>query len=47
VITEEWTFEHIFCPVCGQTLSKYPNNTPVGDFFCKNCQEDFELKSKQ
>lgn len=47
VITEAWTQENIFCPICWQPLSQYPNNTPVGDFFCKSCQEDFELKSKQ
>lgn len=29
------------------TINKYPNNQPVADFFCLNCNEDYELKSKQ
>lgn len=28
-------------------IEKYPNNQPVADFYCLNCQEDYELKSKQ
>jgi type II restriction enzyme len=37
-----------YCPNCGdRNIEKYKNNEPVADFFCKNCHEDFELKSKQ
>lgn len=28
-------------------MSRYPNNKPVADFYCENCSEDYELKSKQ
>ena len=28
-------------------IDKYPNNQPVADFYCSNCKEDYELKSKQ
>lgn len=28
-------------------MRKYPNNNPVGDFFCKPCSYDFELKAKK
>jgi type II restriction enzyme len=28
-------------------MERYPNNQPVADFFCSNCREDFELKSKK
>ncbi len=28
-------------------MDKYPNNQPVADFFCSNCHENYELKSKQ
>jgi type II restriction enzyme len=28
-------------------IDKYPNNQPVADFYCSNCQEDYELKSKR
>ncbi|MEN9852268.1 MAG: hypothetical protein RI996_211 [Candidatus Parcubacteria bacterium] len=47
VITEKWTLKNIFCPNCGRAISEYVNNKPVADFFCKNCVEDFELKSKK
>ncbi len=28
-------------------IDRYPNNQPVADFFCLNCREEYELKSKQ
>lgn len=46
VMTEAWVRSHVFCPNCGlDSLQKYPNNTPVGDFFCSACREQFELKA--
>lgn len=48
ILTEHWVNQSIFCPNCGRlNIDKYPNNQPVADFFCSNCQEDYELKSKQ
>src|SRR3989338_7316578 len=48
VLTEQWVDESVFCPNCGHlNIDKYPNNRPVADFFCSNCKEDYELKSKQ
>ena len=48
VLTEHWVDKFIFCPNCGRLdINKYPNNQPVADFFCSNCQEEYELKSKQ
>ncbi len=47
VLTENWVKNEIFCPNCGNIVSEYPNNKPVGDFYCKNCTEDYELKSKR
>ena len=48
VLTEHWVDESVFCPSCGQIkIDKYRNNNPVGDFYCSNCKEDYELKSKQ
>ncbi len=48
VLSEQWVDDSIFCPNCGQSdIDKYPNNQPVADFYCFNCQEEYELKSKQ
>jgi len=48
VLTEHWVDNSIFCPNCGQLdIDKYPNNQPVADFYCSNCKEEYELKSKQ
>lgn len=47
VLTEHWVDESVFCPNCGHLdIDKYPNNRPVADFYCSNCKEDYELKSK-
>lgn len=47
VLTEGWVLENSYCPSCGwKYLAKYPDNRPVADFYCNNCKEDFELKSK-
>lgn len=47
VLTEFWVHDNIFCPNCGQTpLNNYENNRPVADFYCLECREEFELKSK-
>lgn len=48
ILTEHWVDKYIFCPNCGNfNIDKYPNNQPVADFFCSNCKEDYELKSKK
>ncbi len=48
ILTEEWVNNSVFCPNCGHlNIDKYPNNQPVADFYCANCHEDYELKSKQ
>ncbi len=47
VLTESWVLNEIFCPGCGGAISEYKNNKPVADFYCEECVEDFELKSKQ
>lgn len=48
VMTESWVRSQVYCPSCGQrSLNQYPNNTPVGDFFCPKCSEQFELKAKR
>ena len=48
VLTETWVDESIYCPNCGQLkIDNYPNNKPVADFYCSNCKEEYELKSKK
>jgi type II restriction enzyme len=47
VISECWVDKSIFCPNCGDDLSSFENNKPVADFYCINCSEEYELKSKQ
>src|SRR3990167_1117358 len=48
VLTEQWVENSVFCPSCGRLdIDRYPNNQPVADFYCSNCSEDYELKSKQ
>ncbi len=47
VLSETWVNENIYCPNCGDIVSKYKNNKPVSDFYCEKCKEDFELKSKK
>lgn len=47
VLTESWVNEEVFCPACGRHINRYGNNKPVADFFCLNCKEEYELKSKK
>lgn len=48
VLTEDWVARQVYCPNCGHLdIDRYENNKPVADFFCSNCKEDYELKSKK
>lgn len=47
LLTENWLLSNSYCPSCGDLpLTKFENNRPVADFYCKKCNEEFELKSK-
>lgn len=47
VLTENWVKENSYCPCCGNLpLNEFENNRPVADFYCKKCNEEFELKSR-
>lgn len=47
-LSEGWVAAHMFCPACGaERLRPLPNNSPVGDFVCDACAEEFELKAKK
>ncbi len=48
VLTENWVKVNLYCPNCGnKKINNFENNRPAADFFCKNCYEEFELKSKK
>jgi type II restriction enzyme len=48
VLTEAWVDKQAYCPNCGhKDVDRYGSNRPVADFFCTNCLEDYELKSKK
>jgi len=44
-MSEAWVAANIACPACGGALQKAENNSPVKDFHCAQCREEFELKS--
>jgi len=46
--TERWVRDWVYCPNCGaDKISAFPNNSPLADFFCASCREEFELKSQK
>jgi hypothetical protein len=46
--TEAWVSAWAYCPHCGNAkISAFPNNSPLADFFCTSCSEEFELKSQR
>jgi type II restriction enzyme len=48
VWTEGWVAREIFCPNCGNpTLSQLPANSPVADFACPACSDQYEVKSQR
>ncbi len=47
VMTEYWVDHSVFCPNCGSALRQFENNSPVADFYCERCREEYELKSKK
>ena len=48
ILTEDWLGRNMYCPICGaSTLAQFEANRPVADFFCKYCNAEYELKSKE
>jgi type II restriction enzyme len=46
--TEAWVSAWAYCPHCGNAkMSQFPNNSPLADFLCGSCSEEFELKSQK
>lgn len=47
VLTEEWAKKNMYCPRCGNPkLTHFENNRKVADFYCTECKNEYELKSK-
>lgn len=48
IVTEGWMAENMYCPHCGCLhIEHLANNSPVADFVCPECRNEYELKSKQ
>ena len=48
VLSEDWVAKQSYCPNCNaESLIEFANNQPVADFYCTNCDEQYELKSKK
>ena len=47
IMSEDWVVNNVYCVKCGSVLKHFENNKPVGDVFCENCKEEFELKSNK
>ena len=48
VLTENWVKRNSFCLNCNhETLTQFENNSPVADYYCTNCSQEYELKSKK
>jgi len=48
ILTEDWVARQAYCLECATPkLSQFSSGQPVADFFCSNCHEEYELKSKR
>jgi hypothetical protein len=46
--TEQWVRAQVYCPNCGaEAIKPFPNNSPLADFHCVTCSEEYELKSQR
>jgi len=46
---EKWCGKYMPCPLCNadSSLIEFKNNKPVKDFYCKNCEEEYQLKTSK
>ena len=48
ILSEDWVANQSYCPNCNaEPLAAFTNGQPVADFYCANCDEQYELKSKK
>jgi len=47
ILSENWFTKYMYCPSCGfSPLARTKANTPMVDFSCVKCTENFQSKSK-
>lgn len=47
-VTEAWVTENLYCPACdSESLAPTPPSTPVVDFLCDSCDEEYQLKGQR
>ena len=45
VLSENWFNSEMYCPCClNKNIHNYPNNQKAVDFFCLNCNNEFQSK---
>lgn len=48
IVTEDWCTDNLYCPFCDSSkISPYEKNKKVYDYYCNNCGENYQLKSKK
>ena len=47
IMSENWVVDNVYCVRCGSKLNHFENNKPVADFYCDECNENFELKKQR
>ena len=46
VVTEGWAEKNLYCPSCdAPSLNRSPDNTRAVDFWCNQCEQQYQLKS--
>lgn len=46
-MSEQWFSKRMYCPACSSdSVKPSPSNSPVIDFFCQECNENYQLKSQ-
>jgi type II restriction enzyme len=48
IVSEKWFLDNMYCPACSESsIRQYPANSPVIDFFCESCDQQYQLKGKK
>jgi type II restriction enzyme len=48
IVSEKWFLDNMYCPACSESsIKQYPANSPVMDFYCEACNQQYQLKGKK